>query len=152
PAADGTVPRHRFGNAEAARDRDHRRTDHGDAARARGASGAVPRARQARVARTGRRVRAAASRRARARTCGIALDRDAFVTPLRRGPIGLGGTLLLAACAVHVPHVMQFDRPSQFVGQWIDLRHTSPGDTALWVLRDNGYDGSEHIAITVAGG
>jgi hypothetical protein len=47
---------------------------------------------------------------------------------------------------------MQFDRPSQFVGQWIDLRHTSPGDTALWVLRDNGYDGSEHIAITTAGG
>jgi hypothetical protein len=40
------------------------------------------------------------------------------------------------------PH---FERPSQLVGEWIDVRHTSLGDTALWVLRDNGYDGSAHI-------
>lgn len=73
------------------------------------------------------------------------------MTPRRGRSLYLGGALLLA-CAVHVPHVMQFDRPSQLVGQWVDLRHTSLGDTALWVLRDNGYDGSEHVVAHATSG
>ncbi len=58
-----------------------------------------------------------------------------------------------AACAGHIPMPGHYDRPAQLVGEWIDLRHTAPGDTALWVLRDNGYDGSAHlVAKTIAGG
>jgi hypothetical protein len=62
----------------------------------------------------------------------------------------LAAGLLFAAtsCAVPVPIVPHFDRPTQLVGEWVDVRHTSPGDTALWVLRDNGYDGSAHILAT----
>ncbi len=53
-----------------------------------------------------------------------------------------------AACAGHMPHIAQFERPPQLAGEWIDVRHTSPGDTSLWVLRTDGYDGSRHIAAT----
>lgn len=54
------------------------------------------------------------------------------------------------ACAGHIPLGGQFQRPPQLVGEWIDVRHTTPGDTALWVLRDNGYDGSARIVATTA--
>jgi hypothetical protein len=63
----------------------------------------------------------------------------------------VAAALLLAttACAVHMPPLVpHFDRPSQIVGEWIDVRHTSTADTALWVLRDSGYDGSAHIVTT----
>jgi hypothetical protein len=36
-------------------------------------------------------------------------------------------------------------RPPELVGEWIDLRHTTPADTSLWVLRADGYDGSRHL-------
>ncbi len=53
--------------------------------------------------------------------------------------------VVAAACAGRLPMPGHYDRPSQLVGEWIDVRHTTPGDTSLWVLRDNGYDGTAHI-------
>ncbi len=37
--------------------------------------------------------------------------------------------------------------PPDFVGEWIDLRHTTEADTSLWVLRANGYDGWAHLFL-----
>ena len=53
-----------------------------------------------------------------------------------------------AGCVARVPLGPHFERPTEIVGEWIDLRHTTTGDTALWVLRENGYDGSAHIVAT----
>jgi hypothetical protein len=67
---------------------------------------------------------------------------------LNRGAtLYLAGALTLSACIdpPGMPVGPHFQRPAQLVGEWIDVRHTSPGDTALWVLRGNGYDGSAHI-------
>ncbi|HEX8942172.1 MAG TPA: hypothetical protein VF785_03480 [Gemmatimonadaceae bacterium] len=51
---------------------------------------------------------------------------------------------LAAACTpLHIGPSLA--RPPALVGEWIDLSHTTPGDTALWVLRADGYDGSAHI-------
>ena len=60
----------------------------------------------------------------------------------------LGCASLLAACAGHVALGGRLQRPPQLVGEWIDVRHTTLSDTALWVLRDNGYDGSARIVVT----
>lgn len=38
-------------------------------------------------------------------------------------------------------------RPAAIVGEWIDLSHTTPQDTSLWILRSDGYEGSAHILI-----
>ena len=62
----------------------------------------------------------------------------------RRAALNLAAALTASGCAGHIP-IAHFERPSPLVGEWIDVRHTSLGDTALWVLRDNGYDGSAHI-------
>ncbi len=40
---------------------------------------------------------------------------------------------------------MGLSRPDALTGEWIDRSHTTPADTALWVLRGDGYDGSAHI-------
>ncbi len=65
----------------------------------------------------------------------------------RRAALNLAAALTASGCAGHIP-IAHFERPSPLVGEWIDVRHTSLGDTALWVLRDNGYDGSAHIVAT----
>ena len=75
-----------------------------------------------------------------------------IVTRPRRNRVarlGAALSLVTAGCAAHMPLGSHFDRPSQLVGEWIDLRHTTAGDTALWVLRENGYDGSARIVATV---
>jgi hypothetical protein len=41
--------------------------------------------------------------------------------------------------------------PDALVGQWIDLRHTSPTDTMVWVLAPNGDDATLEIRIDPAG-
>jgi hypothetical protein len=69
-------------------------------------------------------------------------------TPRKRAAIHLAVAVIASGCAGHLPIGPHFERPSQLVGEWIDLRHTSVGDTALWVLRENGYDGSAHILAT----
>ncbi|HEY2165456.1 MAG TPA: hypothetical protein VGH04_15770, partial [Gemmatimonadaceae bacterium] len=64
----------------------------------------------------------------------------------RRAALRVAALIMASGCAGHMPPIgPHFERPSQLVGEWIDVRHTSLGDTALWVLRDNGYDGSAHI-------
>ena len=41
--------------------------------------------------------------------------------------------------------------PAALVGQWIDLRHTSPTDSMVWVLSPNGDDATLEIRIDPAG-
>jgi hypothetical protein len=48
------------------------------------------------------------------------------------------------ACAI-TQHMGPTARPAELVGEWVDLRHTTPADTTLWVLRGDGYDGTGHI-------
>ena len=66
----------------------------------------------------------------------------------RRAALHLAAAITANGCAGHMPIGPHFERPLQLVGEWIDVRHTSVGDTALWVLRENGYDGSAHIVAT----
>jgi hypothetical protein len=40
-----------------------------------------------------------------------------------------------------------FDRPSILAGEWIDPSQTTATDTALWVLRSDGYDGFAHVLV-----
>ena len=52
-----------------------------------------------------------------------------------------------SGCAVmHRMNIGVLPRPVALAGEWIDLRHTAPRDTALWVLREDGYDGAAHLA------
>jgi len=52
---------------------------------------------------------------------------------------------LLTACAAISLGPSTFSRPPALVAEWIDLKHTSPLDTSLWVLRADGYDGLAHL-------
>lgn len=58
--------------------------------------------------------------------------------------------LYVGGCAGHVPFVPSLPRPPVLVGEWIDVRHTTPGDTALWVLGADGYDGSARLVADSA--
>jgi hypothetical protein len=61
----------------------------------------------------------------------------------------LGASVLIATgCSGRIPFIAPFQRPAQLVGEWVDVRHTTPTDTALWVLRESGYDGSAHLLVT----
>jgi len=40
------------------------------------------------------------------------------------------------------------NRPPAVVGEWIDVRHATPNDTSLWILRGDGYDGEAHLVRT----
>lgn len=42
--------------------------------------------------------------------------------------------------------------PVPLVGEWIDLAHTTRGDTALWVLQEDGDDLARHVVADSAGG
>jgi len=56
-------------------------------------------------------------------------------------------------CAVmHRLNVGVLPRPTVLAAEWIDLRHTTPGDTMLWVLRDDGYDGAARLVADPAAG
>lgn len=68
------------------------------------------------------------------------------------GVTRLAAALAAGACAGHVPFATGLDRPPALAGEWIDLRHTTPGDTALWVLGTNGYDGSARLIADVVQG
>jgi hypothetical protein len=51
-----------------------------------------------------------------------------------------------AACAsVGRPHLAMTNRPPAVAGEWIDVRHATPDDTSLWILRGDGYDGTAHL-------
>jgi hypothetical protein len=57
--------------------------------------------------------------------------------------------LFLVASGCATLHIGQpFDRPVALVGEWADLSHTTAGDTALWILRNDGYDGTAHVLTT----
>jgi hypothetical protein len=57
-----------------------------------------------------------------------------------------------ASCALHTGFLDPgYHRPPELTAEWIDLKHTTEGDTALWVLRGDGYDGSAHIVATTSG-
>ena len=45
----------------------------------------------------------------------------------------------------HTPRTRRRRSTARLVGEWVDLRHTTPADTALWILRADGYDGSGHL-------
>lgn len=47
--------------------------------------------------------------------------------------------------AMHRLNLGVLPRPEVLTGEWIDLRHTTPGDTSLWVLRGDGYDGAARL-------
>ncbi len=51
---------------------------------------------------------------------------------------------MVGGCATVHPGI-GLSRPQALAGEWIDLSHTTAADTALWVLRGDGYDGSAHI-------
>jgi hypothetical protein len=51
-----------------------------------------------------------------------------------------------AACAsVRNAQLEASNRPPEISGDWIDVRHATPEDTSLWVLRADGYDGTAHL-------
>ena len=62
-------------------------------------------------------------------------------------------TLLLAlstACgSIHGVQLGATNRPPQVSGEWIDVRHATPNDTSLWILRSDGYDGTAHLVKKV---
>jgi hypothetical protein len=39
------------------------------------------------------------------------------------------------------------DRPSVLAGEWIDRSQTTAMDTALWLLRSDGYEGVAHVLV-----
>ena len=61
--------------------------------------------------------------------------------------------LLGAAACASVPHLAMSNRPAAVSGEWIDVRHATPDDTSLWILRGDGYDGTAHLIrrVTEAG-
>ena len=65
---------------------------------------------------------------------------------VRRATSALVAAVLLDACA-STPGMRlgAINRPSQLAGEWIDVRHTVAGDTSLWVLRSDGYDGAARV-------
>lgn len=64
---------------------------------------------------------------------------------LRRLLIGPGVALVASSCVLSHLGPGAGARPPELVGEWVDLRHTTPADTALWILRADGYDGSGHL-------
>ena len=55
-------------------------------------------------------------------------------------------SVMLALCAsatgcapLHLGPTHGYTRPSQLVGEWVDVANTSPSDSTIWVLRENGY-------------
>ena len=62
----------------------------------------------------------------------------------------------VASACVHPPSVSMGDsrHPTALAGQWIDLAHTAPADTMIWVLAPNGNDDNLaiHIAVASMGG
>ena len=70
----------------------------------------------------------------------------------RRSCSAIGMTLAASAtvtgcAALHVGPTYGHARPSQIVGEWIDVAKTSPTDSSIWVLRPNGYDGSLRVRV-----
>ncbi len=51
-------------------------------------------------------------------------------------------------CAALHLGISSLNHPPELVGEWVDLRHTTPADTSLWVLRADGYDGTAHLLAT----
>ncbi len=59
--------------------------------------------------------------------------------------IGAAMLAFAAGCASRALHLNSMSRPDALAGEWIDVRHATPGDTSIWVLGADGYDGSAHV-------
>jgi hypothetical protein len=58
----------------------------------------------------------------------------------------LVGMSVMGACASFTQaHREMTNRPADVAGEWIDVRHATPDDTSLWILRADGYDGTAHL-------
>lgn len=55
--------------------------------------------------------------------------------------------LALSGCTIGQPLIGAWPRPSPIVGEWVDVEKSSATDTALWVLRADGYDGTAHLLL-----
>ncbi len=62
-----------------------------------------------------------------------------------RRVLGPALAALVAGCATMGLGNSLLSRPPELVAEWIDLKHTAPRDTSLWVLRADGYDGLAHL-------
>lgn len=53
----------------------------------------------------------------------------------------------LFGCSGPLPwlHGELTNHPPALVGQWVDVAKSSPGDTSLWVLEPDGYDGGVRL-------
>jgi hypothetical protein len=68
--------------------------------------------------------------------------------PPRRARRWIGAILAVASgCATLRVGPFALGRPASLVGEWIDVARTTTGDTALWVLRGDGYDGSARLLV-----
>ncbi len=57
-----------------------------------------------------------------------------------RTPLTLATLIMVMGCAsMHLGGAHGYTRPSSLVGEWIDVENTSPADSSIWVLRENGY-------------
>ena len=57
------------------------------------------------------------------------------------------GMVVLLAAAVAPPGRLDRRHPDAVAGEWIDLRHTTAADTAVWVLAPSGDDATLRIVV-----
>ena len=72
---------------------------------------------------------------------------------MSRPASGTLGAVLLLACGGTAPGGAPApDRyPAAISGQWIDLDHTSTGDTSIWLLEPGGHDDALRVRLTDQG-
>src|SRR5689334_6238223 len=66
------------------------------------------------------------------------------MTSCRCGALILSGLITACAPMRHAQFGLS-NRPAEVSGEWIDVRHATPEDTSLWILRPDGYDGTAHL-------
>lgn len=61
--------------------------------------------------------------------------------------LGMAVVLGAVSCSATVPWSRSAlaNHPSAVVGEWVDVQKTSPGDSSIWVLEADGYDGGMRI-------
>jgi hypothetical protein len=75
----------------------------------------------------------------------VAARRETSETRLGRKVALAAAAIASSSCASMHLGSGGMSRPPELVGEWIDLRHATPADTSLWVLRADGYDGTAHL-------
>lgn len=63
--------------------------------------------------------------------------------------VAAAGVVASSACATLRP-ARFIERPTELVGEWVDVDATTPADTVLWLLRDDGYVGTTHLLVKSA--